>query len=156
MILRHGWQPKGRFGSAQDTQWVPNGYLSSTPAAQGPGFFPGREDFLMPPFRLGHLRWLCEPPERSKAPAAGSSASYGKPHAQDGLVRVRAPLAAGPIHPVCVPAGLVAAPDLPARHRPYLAARRFRPGDRRFRPEVAQVAPGWRWDQARGSSILPF
>src|SRR5437773_11073855 len=92
-------------------------------------------------------------PNRSKAPAAGSSASYGKPHAQDGLVRVRAPLAAGPIHPVCVPARLVAAPDLPARHRPYLAVRRFRPGDRRFRPEVAQVAPGWRWDQARGSSI---
>ena len=30
-ILRHGWQPKGRLGNAQDTQWVPNGYRSSTP-----------------------------------------------------------------------------------------------------------------------------
>src|SRR6516164_3957536 len=28
-ILRHGWQPKGRCRSAQDTQWVPNGYSSS-------------------------------------------------------------------------------------------------------------------------------
>src|SRR5262249_1899516 len=31
-ILRHGWQPKGRLRNAQDTQWVPNGYRSSTPA----------------------------------------------------------------------------------------------------------------------------
>ena len=30
-ILRHSWQPKGRFRNVQDTQWVPNGYRSSTP-----------------------------------------------------------------------------------------------------------------------------
>ena len=30
LILRHGWQPKDRFRNAQDTQWVPNGYLIAT------------------------------------------------------------------------------------------------------------------------------